>query len=95
MDVISDVAFGEPFGDLEADADNYSYIKIMEQFLPALMVLTTLPWLNNITQSKLLRKYMPSDKDPSGLGKLLRYADPCPVLNFLLCKLESNAENFV
>lgn len=82
LDVISDVAFGEAFGDLEADADVHEYIKTIETFMPALMIFSVYPGFYNwILESRVMRGFMPSDKDPIGLGKLKGFS--FPILVFL------------
>ncbi|CZR54663.1 related to pisatin demethylase (cytochrome P450) [Phialocephala subalpina] len=70
LDVISDVAFGECFGDLESDGDMYEYIKTIETFMPALMIFSVYPWLNKILESSFMKRFLPSDKDLTGVGKL-------------------------
>lgn len=43
LDVISDVAFGEAFGDIATDSDVHKYIKTTEETLPAIIMTTVLP----------------------------------------------------
>lgn len=71
LDVISDLAFGEPFGFLETDSDVYKYIQITEETLPAVMVTTVIPWLVKILSSPLFKSVLPSEKDRLGFGKLM------------------------
>ncbi|KAH7192764.1 cytochrome P450 [Fusarium flagelliforme] len=74
LDVISDLAFGEPFGFLETDSDVYKYIQITEETLPAVMVTTVIPWLVKILSSPLFKSVLPSEKDRLGFGKLMGIA---------------------
>ncbi|KAK1476984.1 hypothetical protein CCUS01_16700 [Colletotrichum cuscutae] len=45
LDVISDLAFGEPFGFVASDSDMYEYIKTTEENLPVFMGMTVVPWV--------------------------------------------------
>ncbi|CAJ0540849.1 Ff.00g077560.m01.CDS01 [Fusarium sp. VM40] len=74
LDVISDLAFGEPFGFLETDSDVYKYIQITEETLPSVMVTTVVPWLVKVLSSPLFKKLLPSEKDRLGFGKLMGVA---------------------
>ncbi|KAM0421938.1 hypothetical protein ACHAPD_000379 [Fusarium lateritium] len=74
LDVISDLAFGEPFGFLETDSDVYKYIQITEETLPAVMVTTVIPWLVKVLSSPLFKSLLPSEKDRLGFGKLMGIA---------------------
>jgi hypothetical protein len=71
LDVISDVAFGEPFGFLATDSDVHEYIKTTEEVLPTIIMVTVLPWLNWLLQSPIFKAVLPSDKDQLGLGKVM------------------------
>ncbi|WZH43100.1 cytochrome P450 [Fusarium acuminatum] len=74
LDVISDLAFGEPFGFLETDSDVYKYIQITEETLPSVMVTTVVPWLVKVLSSPLFKKLLPSEKDRLGFGRLMGIA---------------------
>ncbi|EFQ32001.1 cytochrome P450 [Colletotrichum graminicola] len=74
LDVISDLAFGEPFGDLATDSDVHEYIKTMEQNMPTIIVTSVLPWLLALLSSPLFRHMMPSEKDAIGVGKTMGIA---------------------
>jgi hypothetical protein len=71
MDVISDLAFGEPFGFLDQDGDVYDYIKIIESFLPIVITVGTVPSLVRLYQSRLLRGLFPKDTDKLGFGAFI------------------------
>lgn len=43
LDVISEISYGKSFGHLEQDADVYEHIKMMEETIPAVMMVTVLP----------------------------------------------------
>lgn len=71
LDVISTIGFGEPFGDIKADADLNNYIKSTEEAMT--MMKTTLALsLNPIIQwAPIARLFGPKESDKSGLGKML------------------------
>ncbi|KAK1979162.1 cytochrome P450 [Colletotrichum cereale] len=74
LDVISDLAFGKPFGFMESDSDVYEYIKTMEESLPMFMATTVYPWVIRLFASPLFRTLLPSEKDPLGFGKVMGIA---------------------
>ena len=58
LDVISDIAFGKPFGNLKEDKDCTSYIKTNEETLILLIFLGTFPGLAQVF-SRILRRFLP------------------------------------
>nr|XP_036589361.1 pisatin demethylase [Colletotrichum truncatum]KAF6801366.1 pisatin demethylase [Colletotrichum truncatum] len=74
LDVISDLAFGEPLGFMATDSDMYDYIKTTEETLPFFMVTTVIPWLVKLFASPLFRSVLPSEKDKVGFGKVMGIA---------------------
>ncbi|KAK1656522.1 cytochrome P450, partial [Colletotrichum godetiae] len=74
LDVISDLAFGKPFGDLASDSDVYDYIHTTEQSMPNIVVAAVLPSLLHVLSWPLLRRLMPSENDATGFGRLIRMA---------------------
>ncbi len=71
LDVISDLAFGEPFGDVATDSDVHEYISTMETNMPNIIVTTVMPWLMVVLSSPLCRWMLPSEKDVIGLGRTM------------------------
>lgn len=71
LDIITDLAFGQSFGYLAQDTDIHDYIKITEDSMPVMMVLTVIPALARLMQSKYLRRLMPSEHDRVGFGKFI------------------------
>ncbi|KDN62705.1 putative cytochrome P450 [Colletotrichum sublineola] len=71
LDVITDLAFGKPFGDLASDSDVHEYIHTAEKNMPNVVLTTVLPWLLALLSSPLFRCLLPSDKDAIGLGKTI------------------------
>jgi hypothetical protein len=71
LDVISELAFGEPFGYLDKDGDVYDYLKMTKTFIPIMVTLGNLPSLANLLHSRLFRGLMPSDSDKLGFGAFI------------------------
>lgn len=75
LDVISSLAFGESFGDLRDDHDNFGYLEQMEQGITLINVMAVLPRLYLfLEKSKILALVGPSERDDLGLGKAYRLA---------------------
>lgn len=75
MDVITDIAFGNPWGCLVHDEDIDRWFESMELQLPAVVRASTIPWLVKLFSIPILgRLVMPSESDPIGAGKLLKVA---------------------
>lgn len=74
LDVISEIGFGQTFGDLKADADLNDYAKSSEEGLFALTVAASLGlnWLLHIPW--VGRLVGPSEKDKTGFGKMMSTA---------------------
>lgn len=78
LDVISDLAFGQPFRFLEQDADVFDYIKITDSYVPIMLVLANVPTLARLMQSRLLRGLFPQDSDKLGFGAFIRFVKYIP-----------------
>ncbi|KAL3425365.1 benzoate 4-monooxygenase cytochrome p450 [Phlyctema vagabunda] len=74
LDVISDVAFGRPFGFLTTDSDVHDYIKMTEESMPIMMFISVNPWIANLIQTRLFSWLLPSEKDRLGFGKFISVA---------------------
>jgi hypothetical protein len=72
LDVISDLAFGRPFGDVASDSDVYEYIRTIEDNLPTIIISAVLPWLLAVLSSPVFRSFIPSEKDALGLGRTMK-----------------------
>lgn len=75
LDVISDLAFGHPFGFMDQDADVFDFIKLTRAFFPMALILTNLPALVTILHSRLFRGILPKNTDRIGLGAFIRQAN--------------------
>jgi cytochrome P450 len=71
LDVISDLAYGDPFGFLKEDGDRYSYIRITEEQFSMLLTFTIYPWIVYTLSSRYLKFLLPNEKDLVGFGKLM------------------------
>lgn len=71
LDVISDLAFGEPFGYMAQDRDPFDYIKITRQYIPAMIVMANLPWLARLTHTRLFASALPKESDKLGFGAFI------------------------
>ena len=79
LDVISDIALGKAFGDLDADRDTSFLIKVYEESFPMLVLLGAFPWLANIFFAYSIKLLLPFDKDTAGLGKLIGFVVSFPL----------------
>lgn len=72
MDVITDIAFRQPFGNLVDDCDTHRYIKSTEEMLPIMITLTSVPALSSFFQYGWVAKlFSPNETDSTGVGKLI------------------------
>lgn len=74
LDVISDIAFSRPFGDLTKDEDTYGYIKATAEAMKFMNLLSGAPFLYKIMRSSVLSYFAPSVKDKTGLGPIIGVA---------------------
>jgi hypothetical protein len=73
LDVITGLAFGDPFGDIERDEDVHLFIESTEETMQAVMMLATLPIMNSFLNLPLIGNMLfPSSKDKTGPGRLIR-----------------------
>jgi hypothetical protein len=74
VDVITDIAFREPFGFLKADDDVHGYISTQEELLPVFEWLAALPSVGRFLKQPWIAKYvMPKPTDKNGIGYMLGY----------------------
>ena len=72
IDVITDMAFREPYGFLKEDADIHGYIATQEALLPVFECFTTFPALARIIRIPWISKLaMPKSTDKTGLGYMM------------------------
>lgn len=76
LDIISDIAFGQPFGFLESDSDVHDYIKTSASLLPLFEWFAALPSLERLTRiGWVSKRFMPKPTDKKGLGRLMGVAE--------------------
>ena len=71
LDVISDLAFGQPFGYVEQDDDVFDFIKITRSFFPVTLVIANIPSLVSLLHSWLFRGALPKESDKFGFGAFI------------------------
>ena len=71
LDVISTIGFGQPFGDLKADADLNDYIKSGEEGLTIVTISAALGLTPYLQWPPIARFLGPSEKDKSGFGRMM------------------------
>jgi hypothetical protein len=73
MDFTTDIAFGSPWGCLAQDEDVGKWFETSELLLPNVIMVSTIPWLAKLFAIPIIgRLVMPSDKDQTGAGRLIR-----------------------
>lgn len=73
LDTITDIATGDPIGDLKHDADVFNYLKTRANMLPLRAVIASVPEVQKFLQIPLIAKWLfPTAADKKGLGKLIR-----------------------
>ncbi|KAI2634647.1 cytochrome P450 [Xylaria nigripes] len=73
LDVISRIALGKEFGNLEADRDVHGFYGIVEAYLPVMNFLADVPWARRIVFSRLgIRLIGPKPTDKTGLGVMMK-----------------------
>ncbi|KAF8857350.1 hypothetical protein BDZ45DRAFT_803352 [Acephala macrosclerotiorum] len=68
---------------LEKDCDPFDYIKIMEQYIPAMLVMANLPWLVRLTHTRLFASAFPKESDKLGFGAFIGIANNIVKQRFL------------
>jgi Cytochrome P450 len=76
LDIISEIAFGDAFGNLESDEDVSSYVETMENMFPLVILLGTWPALAKLFFWKPLRRFLPKETDAAGMGKFMGFVVP-------------------
>ncbi|KAI9768093.1 MAG: hypothetical protein M1840_005127 [Geoglossum simile] len=75
LDVITDIAFGEPFGDLTADEDVHEYLTTIDRLMPVLHWITVFPDIADLAAIPWIgRMVLPSSGDDFGVGKVMGVA---------------------
>jgi hypothetical protein len=77
QDVISDIAFGEPFGCMVQDADVYGFMRTFEDSGRFLQVSALFPSLMRVLEKDWVRRLFraPRPTDKTGLGRVMRLGE--------------------
>ena len=94
LDIITDIAFGETFGDLKADEDLHDYLAIVERMLPTSRWLILFPSLMNLVAIQWIGRWvLPSSEDGVGVGKVMGFVViPLCLLAYLAGNTCTNSE---
>jgi hypothetical protein len=72
LDVITDIAFGVPFGYLSKYEDVYDFLKTSHDSVRVFQYIATFPILPKLLGSSIFRRFtIPSIKDKVGLGRYM------------------------
>lgn len=71
LDAIGDISLGAPFGYLAEDRDLYDYNAINASSLPAMNVVSVLPWLTKVVHRWPFCLALPKEGDQVGFGRLM------------------------
>ncbi|CZR67450.1 related to pisatin demethylase (cytochrome P450) [Phialocephala subalpina] len=74
LDVVMDIATGSPFGDLVHDEDRYEYLKSTADSLPAIAMVSSVPWAGKLLQSKYIARLIAPKASEYGIGKIVDIA---------------------
>ncbi|KAF5722727.1 pisatin demethylase (cytochrome P450) [Fusarium mundagurra] len=75
LDVISDLAFGQPFGYIEQDDDVFDFIKITKAYFPVTLFIANIPSLVSLLHSRLFSGALPKESDKLGFGAFIGVAN--------------------
>ncbi|OAA35444.1 benzoate 4-monooxygenase cytochrome P450 [Metarhizium rileyi] len=70
LDVITELSFGETFGDLTTDSDVHGLIEDFETYMPYLIISTVMSWMISVLGLPIFRPLLPSEHDVLGVGRL-------------------------
>ena len=71
LDVVMEIATGSPFQDLVHDEDRYEYLKSTADSLPAIAMVSSVPWAGKILQSKWIAPLIAPTASEYGIGKIV------------------------
>ena len=74
LDVLTQIAFEEPFGFLTKNEDVFQYIQKVQEFLFILELASNFPFINSILSSKAMSAFSPKPTDELGMGAMLGVA---------------------
>lgn len=71
LDSVTELAYGEPFGYMKANADLFGYNKQVDDMTKPMAVMVDTPFLRTIVNSPLAPHIMPKVTDKDGMGRLV------------------------
>ncbi|KAF8850435.1 cytochrome P450 [Acephala macrosclerotiorum] len=74
LDAVMDIATGNLFSDLMHDEDRYKYLKSTADSLPAIAMVSSVPWAGKLLQSKFIAPLIAPKADEYGIGKIVDIA---------------------
>lgn len=74
LDIISKIAFGEPFGFIDSNQDSFGYMENLYSFVGALALFGTFHEFAKILKIPLVKAMLPSSVDQRGLGRVMGFA---------------------
>ena len=74
LDVLTQLAFEEPFGFLTKNEDIFQYIQKVQEFLRILELASNFPFIHSILSSKAMSAFSPKPTDKVGMGAMLGVA---------------------
>ncbi|KAK5652815.1 hypothetical protein OQA88_9481 [Cercophora sp. LCS_1] len=74
LDVIADLAYGEPFGFVSRDEDMFGYLAVTEEMFAMFLSVTIYPWVYDVLASRWFKFLLPSERDRTGFGRFMAIA---------------------
>lgn len=74
LDVLTQIAFEDPFGYLTKNEDVFQYIQKVQEFLHILELASNFPFIHRILSSKVMLALGPKPTDKTGMGAMLGVA---------------------
>jgi hypothetical protein len=74
LDVVMDIVTGNPFGDLVHNEDRYEYLKSTADSLPAIAMVSSIPWAGKILQSEWIAPLIAPASSEYGIGNIVEHS---------------------
>jgi cytochrome P450 len=73
LDVVMDIATGQPFEDLMNDKDMYDFLESSASSLPVIAMVAAVPWAGKLLQSRWIAPLVAPTASEYGIGKVIEY----------------------
>jgi len=73
LDVVMDIATGQPFEDLVNDKDMYEFLESSANSLPVIAMVAAVPWAGKLLQSRWVAPLVAPTASEYGIGKVIEY----------------------